>query len=75
VLWCDNIGATYLCANPIFHRRSKHVKVNYHLVRESVATRQLDVRVISTKDQVADIMTNALPATSFNIFRNDPCPD
>lgn len=68
MLWYDNIGATYLCANPIFHRRSKHVKVDYHLVRESVATRQLDVRVISIKD---DIMTNALSATSFNIIRND----
>lgn len=47
-LWCDNIGATYLCANPIFHRRSKHAEVDYHFVRERVATRQLEVRIIST---------------------------
>jgi hypothetical protein len=47
-LWCDNIGATYLCANPTFHRRSKHVEVDYHFVRERVATRQLEVRIIST---------------------------
>jgi hypothetical protein len=44
-LWCDNIGATYLSANPNFHRRSKHVEVDYHFVRERVSTRQLDVRV------------------------------
>lgn len=53
VMWCDNIGATYLCANPVFHRRSKHVEVDYHFVRERVATHQLEVRPISTKDQVA----------------------
>jgi hypothetical protein len=59
-LWCDNIGATYLLANPIFHRRTKHVEVDYHFVRERVASRQLEVRFISSKDQTADIMTKPL---------------
>jgi hypothetical protein len=33
-LWCDNIDATYLAANPVFNARTKHIEVDYHFVRE-----------------------------------------
>jgi hypothetical protein len=43
----------------------KHVEVDYHFVHERVAMKQLDVRTISFKDRLADIMTKALPASAF----------
>jgi hypothetical protein len=39
----------------------KHVKIDYHLVRDQVMKHLLDVRFISTHDQGADRFTKALP--------------
>jgi hypothetical protein len=62
VLWCDNLGATYLSANPTFHGKMKHAEVGYHFVRERVANGFLDIIFISTKNQVANGFTEAQPA-------------
>ncbi|RVW20751.1 Retrovirus-related Pol polyprotein from transposon RE2 [Vitis vinifera] len=36
VIYCDNIGATNLCSNPVFHSRMKHVAIDFHFIREQV---------------------------------------
>jgi histone deacetylase 1/2 len=70
-LWCDNIGATYLSANPVFHARTKHVEVDYHFVRERVANKLLAIRFIYTGDQVADGFTKPFPVKQLEMFRNN----
>jgi hypothetical protein len=55
------MGAKYLASNPVFHRRMKHVEVDYHFIRDRVVKKLLDVRFISSNDQVADGFTKALP--------------
>jgi hypothetical protein len=68
ILWCDNLGATYLLANPRFHGDTKHIKVDFHFVRERVASRNLQIRFLSTKDQLADGLTKLLAQGMFRSF-------
>ena len=71
VLWCDNIGATYLSSNPVFHARTKQIEVDYHFVRERVAQKLLQIKFVSSKDQLADIFTKPLPLPSFEGCRRN----
>lgn len=68
VIYCDNVGATYLCANPVFHSRMKHVALDYHFIRNLVQAGLLRVVHVSTKDQLADMMTKPLPRQPFSSF-------
>ena len=54
IIWCDNLGAACLAANPVFHARMKHIEVDTHFFRKKVIAKQLEVRYVPTEDQVAN---------------------
>jgi histone deacetylase 1/2 len=70
-IWCDNIKAKHLSANPVFHARTKHIEVDYHFVRERVLNKLLEVEYISSGDQVADGFTKPLGVKQLEMFRNN----
>lgn len=70
VLWCDNLGATYLTINPIFHGRTKHIEIDYHFICERVQRGQLIVRFVCSKDQIADVFTKRLSRDRFSSMRS-----
>jgi hypothetical protein len=37
VVYCDNVSVVYMTGNLVHHRRTKHIEIDIHLVREKVA--------------------------------------
>ncbi len=56
----DNIGCIAMSSNPVFHKRTKHIAIKYHFIREKVESGEIDVKYISTNQQLADILTKPL---------------
>ncbi|KAK0591174.1 hypothetical protein LWI29_036520 [Acer saccharum] len=69
-IFCDNIGATYLCSNPVFHSRMKHIAIDFHFVSERVQCGQLRVSHVASADQLADSLTKPLSRTRFASLRS-----
>ncbi|KAG5877261.1 hypothetical protein JTB14_013996 [Gonioctena quinquepunctata] len=66
----DNQSAIKLIHNPEFHNRTKHVNIQFHFVREKFQDGEIEPVYVSTELQEADLLTKALPRTSFLNHRN-----
>ncbi|KAJ0088413.1 hypothetical protein Patl1_32814 [Pistacia atlantica] len=61
VVYCDNVGATQLCSNLVFHSRMKHVAIDFHFIFDQVQGGSLWIAHVSFVDQLADALTKPLP--------------
>jgi hypothetical protein len=64
-LYEDNTGAISFAKNPIAHKRTKHIGIQFHFIRELLESRQIFLLYIPTTDQLADFLTKALGRVKF----------
>ena len=70
ILWCNSIGVGSLAFNLVFHFRTKHIKIDVHFICEKVLAKELDVRYISTEEQIPDVLTKPLLEARFDQLQN-----
>lgn len=69
LIYEDNQGTIALAENPKFHRRTKHIDIRYHWVRDAIHRNLITVEYVSTREQAADGLTKALTVKAFLEFK------
>ena len=64
-LLCDNIIAIQFANDPLFHRKTKHIKRRYHFVRNALKEKEVAIKYISTSRMIADPLTKSIPKNAF----------
>jgi hypothetical protein len=66
----DNKAAIKLAENPEFHKRTKHIDIQYHYIRDQVKQKRVDVQYVPTKLQLADFLTKNVRREIFKDLKN-----
>ena len=69
-LCLDNQGSIFLAVNPAVDRRTKHIEIQYHFIREFYESGETNIYFVASKDQLADPLTKNVPLKSIKDFRS-----
>jgi len=65
---CDNKFVVAMVKNPMFHGKTKHIKIKYHSIREDERENEVHILHCCGEDQLADSFTKALQKYIFELL-------
>lgn len=68
-IFVEKKSAIAITKNPVFHGKTKHIKVKFHAIRETERNSEIVQQHCSSKNQIANIMTKTLPKLKFETIR------
>ncbi|KAF7334226.1 Transcription factor [Mycena sanguinolenta] len=69
-LYCDNQGTIILARSGLVNPRNKHIDIRYRYVNEALENGLIALLYVPTNDQIADVLTKALPRVKLHHFRH-----
>ncbi len=69
-LHLDNTSTISMIENPVNHKRSKHIEVRYHKLREWYNNGEMDIKHTRSNLMPADIFTKNVSPTTMNNMKN-----
>jgi hypothetical protein len=70
LIYWNNQSCVKLSKNPVFHNKSKHMEIKYHFIRDMVQKGAMELRYISTDEQIANILTKLLSRVKYEYFKD-----
>jgi hypothetical protein len=67
-LYCDNNGAILLAKNPIFHERTKYIKIKYYYIKQLINEGIIDFIFVPINEQKVDGFTKLLTNGPYQTF-------
>ena len=64
-IYCDNQSVIPMTENPVQHSLTKHTSICYHFIPEHVEEGTIELHIIPTNGQLADIFTKSLSEATF----------
>ena len=65
-IFADNQSSMALAKNPIFHKRTKHIDIQHHFIREAIEDCHIELCYCPTENMVADVLTKELAKPKHN---------
>ncbi|GJV76764.1 hypothetical protein Tco_1508348, partial [Tanacetum coccineum] len=66
-IYIDNESTICIVKNPVFHSKTKHIKIRHHFIRDAYEKKLIQVLKIHIDDNMADLLTKAFDGCQANL--------